>query len=145
MNEYIPRIEKPGDLEHPRTKSLLSEYNIPIEELHDLNQQLYKRGEFKLTISSVKKDPSIMKELVASAILYLQFTKRDRFLIPIYEIPLIIQFNGQKKFEYLFSFIYEREKSIDWYNTTAKKFLKDAKRIKRCLKHRYLGYLLWWL
>jgi len=131
MNEYrLPKIEKPDDFKHPKAKSLLLKHNLSIEELLDLEKKLYRRNEYKIKIFDAKKDPSMIKEFIATAILYYESTVRDIFLIPCYGLPLSL------------SFVIRREKSTEWYKINAEEFVKNAKRIERRLKHNIFVYLL---
>lgn len=144
MSEKIPLIKKPEDFQDPRASKILQGYNLSIDELPELKQKLYERGNFSISPLTVEKS-SITKELIATTILYFEFTKRNSFLIPYREWSYIVSSNGQKTFEYPFSYLLKRERSIESYEKDARKFLKYAKRLERCVKHRYLGPLLWWL
>ncbi len=142
MKKEIPLIKNPGDFKDPRAKSLLLKYNLSIEELPELKQKLYEKGNVSISPFIAEK-PSLIKELVASTILYLEFTKRDLFLIPYSGFSYAVLSNGQKKLEHPFMYALKKEWSIESYEKNAKKFLIHTKKLERCVKHRYLGTILW--
>jgi len=127
MNDKLPLIKTSEDLNDPRARSLILKYDLSVEKLLDLEQKLYERGNFKISPFTVEKS-SIIKELIATAILNFELTKNNIFLIPYYDWSHII--NGQKI--YLFSFVVKREISIESYESSARNFLKYAKGLERC-------------
>lgn len=142
MNKNIPLIENLEDFNDPRAKSLLLEYDLPVEELYYLRQKFYKTGNPTVSPLTPEKS-SVIKKLIASAVLCLELTKRDRILIPYRGHSYIVSIDGQEKHGYPFSFLLKREGSIESYERNARKFLKYAKRLERCIKHHYLGPLSW--
>ena len=133
MKHRLPLLKDPEDFKDQRSRSLLLKYDLPVEELSDLRQKLYERGKFTTSLFTPEKS-SIIKELIASAVLYLETTKRDRFLTPYCGSFIVLPY-GEKIYRCLS--LHRRKRPIESYEKFAEELLYHVKRLERCELLRY--------
>jgi hypothetical protein len=146
MDTEVTEIRSPEDFEDSRARNILLEQNLEVGELPNLKQKLYERGDFMISPLTARNDPSLIRELFAAAILYFELTKKNSIVIPDNKLEYTISFEGRDLYKIYGDsswYLLQRERSIESYERTAKSFLKNAKRLERCSKHRYLGPILW--
>jgi len=140
MDENVLLIKKPEDLKDSRAREILQKYDLSIKEL-DYYHGRYKNkgGKFILGINDINRDPSIIKEFVTMAIIFFEFTKRDRFAFP-FDLVIPTQssftFYGQDTGTYNLSPTAEfiRGLSIDSCEEYAKRMLRNAESMTASLK-----------